>query len=266
MADIKQNNFRIDQSDADAFRKFCDENGMSQAQGFAHLLQVFELDRAKTVTPGRATEIEEYEMHIKAITGAFLTSLEINNNAEIRIREEYDTALASRDKMIVDLQEKVEKMKIDKEKAEQLANVASQDAAQAIKDAKNAKERAEMVEKLVDEKDKTIATLATKVTDSEAKLNEYADLKKAEQKAQECIKEMERIAENQKKDHETEIRELQAEMNRKVVEAEKDAELAVAKAVAEKEREIRDLYEQKLRDADKENARLQVKIEQFVTP
>lgn len=263
MSDIKQTNFRIDQTDADVFRKFCEENGMNQAQGFAHLLQVFELDRAKSVTPGRATEIEEYEMHVKAIVGAYLTSLEINNNAEKRIREEYDVALASRDKTIVDLQGKVEQMKVDKENAEQMATTASQDAAKAIKDAEDAKERAEMVGKLADEKDKTIATLATKVTDAESKLNEYADLKKAEQNAQERIREMERIAADQKKDHETEIRELQAEMDRKVSDAKKDAELAIAKAVAEKEREIRDLYEQKLRDADKENAKLQAKIEQL---
>lgn len=263
MAEIKQNNFRIDQSDADAFRKFCDENGLSQAQGFGHLLQVFELDRAKNVTPSRATEIEEFERNVKAITAAYLNSLEINNNAELRIREEYDTALASRDKTIMDLQEKNEKLKIDKEEAEQLATTASQDAAKAIKDAEDAKERAEMVGKLADEKDKTIATLATKVTDAETKLNEYADLKKAEQNAQERIKEMERIAADQKKDHETEIRELQAEMDRKVSDAKKDAELAIAKAVAEKEREIRDLYEQKLRDADKETAKLQAKIEQL---
>lgn len=34
MGEIKQTNFRIDQEAADAFRKFCEENGMNQAQGF----------------------------------------------------------------------------------------------------------------------------------------------------------------------------------------------------------------------------------------
>ena len=261
MAEIKQNNFRIDQADADTFRKFCDENGMSQAQGFAHLLQVFELDRAKNITPSRATEIEEFERNVKAITAAYLNSLEINNNAEARIREEYDTALASRDKTIMDLQEKNEKLKIDKEEAEQAVADASLTAIQATKEATDAKDRAEMTERLLEEKEKTVATLAAKVADAEEKLKEYDGLKKAEGKEQ--IRELERISAEQKKDHETEIRELQAEMERKVSDAKKDAELEAAKAVADKEREVRDIYEEKLRAADRENAVLQAKIEQL---
>ena len=48
MGDVKQTNFRIDQDSAAVFRKFCEDNGMSQAQGFDHIMQVVELDRAKT--------------------------------------------------------------------------------------------------------------------------------------------------------------------------------------------------------------------------
>ena len=59
MGEIKQTNFRIDQESADAFRKFCEENGMNQAQGFDHVMQVLELDRAKEAVPSRATEIED---------------------------------------------------------------------------------------------------------------------------------------------------------------------------------------------------------------
>lgn len=263
MAEIKQNNFRIDQSDADTFRKFCDENGMSQAQGFAHLLQVFELDRAKNITPSRATEIEEFERNVKAITAAYLNSLEINNNAELRIREEYDTALASRDKTIMDLQKKNEQLNTDKDAAEQSAADASLTAVQATKEATDAKDRAEMTERLLEEKEKTITTLAAKVADAEEKLKEYVELKKAEQEAKEQIRELEQISAEQKKDHETALRELHAELERKVSDAKKDAELEAAKAVADKEREVRDIYEEKLRAADRENAILQAKIEQL---
>lgn len=51
MGEIKQTNFRIDQDTATAFRKFCEDNGMNQAQGFDHVMQVVELDRAKTAAP-----------------------------------------------------------------------------------------------------------------------------------------------------------------------------------------------------------------------
>lgn len=50
---------------------------------------------------------------------------------------------------------------------------------------------------------------------------------------------------------------LQAQMERKISEAEKDAALSTANAVNEKEREMTSL----LRAADKENARLQARIE-----
>lgn len=77
MGEIKQTNFRIDQDTATAFRKFCEDNGMNQAQGFDHVMQVVELDRAKTAAPGRATEIESFEKSVKDIMAAYLNSLEI---------------------------------------------------------------------------------------------------------------------------------------------------------------------------------------------
>lgn len=44
MGEIKQTNFRINAETADAFRKFCEEQGMNQAQGFDHIMQIVELD------------------------------------------------------------------------------------------------------------------------------------------------------------------------------------------------------------------------------
>ena len=67
MGEVRQTNFRVDQDTADKFREFCAAAGMNQAQGFDHVMQVLELDRAKEAVPSRATEIEEYEMHVKAI-------------------------------------------------------------------------------------------------------------------------------------------------------------------------------------------------------
>ena len=53
MGEIKQANFRIDSDTADAFRAFCEQKGMNQAQGFDHVMQVFELNQAKSSIPGR---------------------------------------------------------------------------------------------------------------------------------------------------------------------------------------------------------------------
>lgn len=62
MGEVKQTNFRIDQDTAAAFRKFCEDNGMNQAQGFDHVMQVVELDRAKTADTECAVIAKEREM------------------------------------------------------------------------------------------------------------------------------------------------------------------------------------------------------------
>ncbi len=103
MGDIKQTNFRIDTEAADKFRTFCESEGMSQAQGFDHLLQVLELNKAKTTLSNRETEITDFEMHTKALIDAFLHSLEICSNAEARAMEEYAAQLNQKDKAISEM-------------------------------------------------------------------------------------------------------------------------------------------------------------------
>lgn len=279
MGEIKQTNFRIDQEAADAFRKFCEENGMNQAQGFDHMMQVVELNRAKAVIPGSAKDIENFEMYMKKIMESYLKSVEDYSIARESAREEYVSALESRGRTIADLQEKVEKLIERKKIIERIASSTSEERDRAIKEATAANEQAATASKLVDEKDKTISTLADKLGIAEEKAAGYDDLKKLEEAAQNTVRELqkdlERLEEESdrkmqavkeemerdiaalKKDHAAEIRELNAEMERKISDVKKDAALAQAQAVADKEREMNTL----MRETDRENARLQVKLE-----
>ena len=106
MGEIKQANFRIDSDTADAFRAFCEQKGMNQAKGFDHGMQVFELKQAKTSIPGRRIEIEEFETMVKSITSAYLYSLELNQNAEARAREEFSSELQRKELRLTELQKK----------------------------------------------------------------------------------------------------------------------------------------------------------------
>lgn len=268
MGDSIQTNFRIDQESADAFRKFCKDNGLNQAQGFDHMIQVMELDRAKAMVPTSSKDIEEFEMYVKKVMAAYLKSVEDYSTARETAREDFASALESKDKMIASLQEKAEQLAEGKQILENSIAEARAERTQAVKDAAAAKEQAETSAKLVDEKDKTISTLADKLGTAEEKAAGYDDLKKSEEAAKlrisELEKEMERIKEAAdrelkavQKDHETEIRELNAKMERKISDAQKDAALELAKAVNEKEHEMNGL----LREADKENAKLQAKLE-----
>ena len=144
-----------------------------------------------------------------------------------------------KDQMEKDLREKLAAADTEKKAAEEQAEAAAKAAALAIKDAQAAKEQAETANRLVSEKDLTIATLADKLSAAEAKIKGYDDLMQKEAAAQD------------------KIRELQTQVERITSDAQKDTALAVANAVAEKERE----FATQLRTADKENARLQARIE-----
>ena len=52
-------------------------------------------------------------------------------------------------------------------------------------------------------------------------------------------------------------------MKQKLSEAESKVQIEVFQAISDTEREVRNLYEDKLRDADKEVIRLQIQLEQL---
>ena len=109
--ELKQVNFRIDPDTANAFREFCTLNGMNQAQGFDHIMQVLELNSAKTVSAGRAVEIEDFEQHAKALLSSYLKSLELCDRAESRARERFDGELKQNARTIADLKKENEELR-----------------------------------------------------------------------------------------------------------------------------------------------------------
>lgn len=109
--ELKQVNFRIDPDTANAFREFCTLNGMNQAQGFDHIMQVLELNSAKTVSAGRAVEIEDFEQHAKALLSSYLKSLELCDWAESRARERFDGELKQNARTIADLKKENEELR-----------------------------------------------------------------------------------------------------------------------------------------------------------
>ena len=250
MSEVKQVNFRINTETADAFRKFCEENGLNQAQGFDHIMQVLELDRAKAVTPGRITEIENFEKSVKNIMSAYLYSLEINNTAEERIQEQFKSSLESKDKAIADLQMKSEELRLSKEYTESRYREATATAEQAQKDAKTSKEQAETASKLAAEKDKTVATLADKLAISEEKAAGYDNLLAEKTSLETTLAKV-------TSEYEAKVADLEIKMERSLSDAKKDAALAMANAVMEKEREMQDA----MRKIEMENAKLSAILE-----
>ena len=98
--EVKVRSFRISDSVAEKFKAFCGEFD-SQNAALDSLITTYEMQNAKSVLMDRKTEIAEFDTHIQAIQSAFLRSLELNENAEQRVRTEFNSQLSSKDETII---------------------------------------------------------------------------------------------------------------------------------------------------------------------
>lgn len=129
-------------------------------------------------------------------------------------------------------------------------------------------------EKLIEEQKKMQVDLASAHADRLKAIQKLEDAKAFLTSREENIKYVDQDNERLKNEcdnltirldkFEKENENLQIEINRLKNEL-MSAELEKEKAVIAKERELRDVYNEKLRAADRENAKLQAKIEQFET-
>lgn len=232
----------------------------------------------ETLTQG-GVDVHALDSSLSNIRNMFLAAVTGKEQIIASKDDKISEVKSLKDQMERDLREKLDTAKSEKDAAIEQAGAAARAAAQAVKEAQAAKEQAETANRLVAEKDRTIATLADKLSATEAKIAGYDDLMRKESESNDQIKDLLRTLETEKnnyerqlqaekdaaeralvdagKDRDAAIRELQAQMDWKISEAKKDAALETATAVAEKEREMTAL----LRSADKENAKLQARIE-----
>lgn len=250
MGEIKQTNFRVNEDTADAFRKFCAEHGISQAQGFDHLLEMAKLEQEKSAVPERKTEIDDFECNINKLLAAYRHSLEINANAEQRVQERFTADISRRDRELNELKAEIDKLKAEKEAAEATATSAVEAKKAAEKNEKIATDQVEAVRKSTADQEQIITMLKANLAEKEEKLTGYADLVAAEQAAQKKVRELEQELSDIKKDHANEIKALK-----------KDAEMEQERAVAAKEREL----SAKIQDAELRAATLLGKLEVLET-
>lgn len=182
--DVKQASFRLNSEDTERFKTFCEENDLTAAQGFAVLMEIMELDRAGKALPARKTEIENFEQLTKSMVSAYLHSLELNENAENRVREQFSMQLESQARTITNYQEQVSALQLQLEEAENFAEsyrsdltVVQESLAEADKlrlqfevDLINLKEDRD---KQLSDKDNIIAMLTEKMMVVEQKANRY---------------------------------------------------------------------------------------------
>lgn len=107
MADeLKNRSIRIDEDTFSKFKEIASENFANQNECLNELVKVYELDQGKKLLPDRKAEIENFEACLVQIQNAFIHSLEMNHNAELRVRGEFESQLEEKD---LKLQSEVDK-------------------------------------------------------------------------------------------------------------------------------------------------------------
>lgn len=189
MADQKPFSVRADQEVIDKYSKIAEAAGLKKSELLPVLLASYSQTQAKAALPGRGTEIENVESLLNQLKDAYLHSLELNVNAEQRIRQEFETRIASNEQAVASL-----KQKADAAVAKEQEAKAALDAITAERD--ELKIRAEnadaAIEKLRDESAKQkdqlekfnkslqeqVADMREKIEASKAELEAAAELEK----------------------------------------------------------------------------------------
>ena len=235
--EMKVRSFRISDSVLEKFKAFCNDFD-NQNLALDSLINAYEVQNAKAILVDRQTDIADYDMHIQALQSAFLRSLELNENAERRIRAEFKSLLSSKDEIILQLQSEKTQAQNQSEQDKNAYNTLRQTTNERIKAMQeevteskialqNANERADierkareqaetislMLSEQVEQLKKQIANLTAKV--------EQAEQKQAEQTSSEISKEL------------INLRSMYAQMQKELVIAEKGKETAVKVAIAE---------------------------------
>lgn len=246
MGEIKQTNFRINSETANAFRAFCEEQGFNQAQGFDHLMDVLAINKAKEETMGRATEIEDFERHVKALINAYVCSIALANDTEDRVKEEFKSRLESKDEQIIRLQEELKEMEEAATEAKSAMTEEADKRRQADQSLKDVLEKLENIQNTLKDKENINSMLTAKLAEAEKKLDDYPALKETNDILKEKYERLQQEMNELKRDHE--LAKARAEMEK---------EKAVASAELKTERSLLVLEKQK----NEENQKLRDKLE-----
>lgn len=199
----------------------------------------------------RQTDIADYDTHIQALQSAFLRSLELNENAERRIRSEFKSLLSSKDETIMQLQSEKTQAQEQSEQDRHAYNTLKQATDERIKTMQeevteskialqNANERADverkareqaetislMLSEQVEQLKKQVSDLTTKVEQAEQKQ------KQVEQTSSELSKELMNL-QSMYSQMQKELADEQSSKEKELAIAEKGKDTAVKVAIAE---------------------------------
>lgn len=146
----------------------------------------------------RQTDIADYDSHIQALQKAFLRSVELSENAESRIRQEFQRQLAEKDEMIANLQEHVhvaeQKIQENQEQTQVIKTEADKQISELKSEIARLNKLLTQVYQDLDEKEKSLGTtqeladiLKTQVEESKDVAKKLKETEKELQEVQKAL-------------------------------------------------------------------------------
>ena len=109
--DANLRSFRADDATYEKFKTISNIEFESQGQCLSALINTYEIEKSKKIIPDRKVEIENFQAHINKLMEMFIMSLELNKDAQMRVRGEFDGLLKSKDLTMASLQEDIKNLK-----------------------------------------------------------------------------------------------------------------------------------------------------------
>ena len=167
---IKPATFRLNEDDINRFKEFASQNSLNQQEAFTSLLNTLELNNAKSSLGGRSNSIEAFQTTVNNLVKFYINSLEENTTTEDRIREELSLQLITKDKTILDHQNKLQEFKDGKVILDDnIANLSDKN--------KELQDQLSKVQNDIKDKDKYIDNLRQQNELLTNTLNEYKEYK-----------------------------------------------------------------------------------------
>jgi hypothetical protein len=170
--------FRITNDVMGRFKELQDEMNLTQDGALKMLVDAYEMEQAKNAIPDRETEISNFQMKANELVEAFLHSLQLNQDAEARIRSEVALQLESKDKVIADLQKQLDETKEMLTASETVALEAQNVIDTLDRVVKETRESESKALASLKDKEEINSMLAGKIKDAEQQLADYPELKK----------------------------------------------------------------------------------------
>lgn len=270
--ELKNRSFRISDETTEKFRQLC--GGFdNQNVALNALISAYEVQQAKTIITDRQTDINDYDTHLQALQRAFLHSLEVNENAENRIRQEFQHQIDSKNAEISGLRESVKKAeqaeKATKEQAKITVAECDERTKQAEKTIDSLHKELDDVRKQSVELSESLTAVKSQVVDKQEiikNLNQQLTnakimTEKAESAENELKQVKEKLSEIEKR-YESEVKELKQQLASQRTNAEQSAKVAERLAEADKREAIASLKEAHVAELDELRRKIQALTEE----